>query len=331
MRRPLLSHLRRAGAAHQFHQFGHFRHAADIRSLDCQRAHRQRRQRHREIAAIESDDDVFSAFDQTIETEARALRGADQVNDRPGAASRKIDDLLRGIGGTAVDHMRRAGFFRGFTLGRVDVDNDGRVPAHLLMQSKTHQAKAAGANNHSRLGSQGRHFFQRAESRHARTGKRRGALGWQIADFKEIPRVRHDHVIGIAAVGEHPEALHRATEILLVAPTGVAGAATDPRMCEHARTDPNVFRIRPCRNDLADILVPERDGQRHAAVRETEPLAATEIEPAVGEMQIAVADSRCKHFKQNLRAFWLRRWLLVALQRLATNADLKHAHGSIPL
>jgi len=68
-------------------------------------------------------------------------------------------------------------------------------------------------------------------------------------------------------------------------------------MRKHARTDLDALRIRSGRHDLADILVPERHRQRHAAVGETEALAAAKIEPAIGEMQIAVADSRREHFE----------------------------------
>src|SRR6202030_271715 len=56
--------------------------------------------------------------------------------------------------------------------------------------------------------------------------------------------------------------------------------------------------------------------------------AAAEIEPTVGEMQVAVADARREHFEQHLAASWLWRRLLLELQRLAADAELKHAHGS---
>src|SRR6516165_3362734 len=140
--------------------------------------------------------------------------------------------------------------------------------------------------------------------------------------------MRHYHVIGIAAVGEHAEAFHCAAEILLTAPARAAGTAADPRMRNHPHTDLDALRVRSDRHHLANILVPERHWQLHAAFGETQALAAAKIEPAIGEMQIAMADARREHFKQHLRALRLRRRLLVAFQWLATDTELKHSHVS---
>ena len=138
--------------------------------------------------------------------------------------------------------------------------------------------------------------------------------------------MRHYHIIGVATIGEHSEAFHRAAEILLAAPTGAAGAAADPRMRKYARTDLDALRVRSNRHHLADILMPERHRQFHAALGETQPLPATKIEPAIGDMQVAVANARRQHFEQHLRARGLWRRRLVAFQRLTADAELKHAH-----
>ena len=97
-------------------------------------------------------------------------------------------------------------------------------------------------------------------------------------------------------------------------------------MRKHARTDLDALRVRSSRRHLADIFMPERHWQFHAAVGEAQALPAAKIEPAIGEVQVAVANARREHFEQHLRArgLWCR--LLVAFQRLATNAELKHAH-----
>src|SRR5260370_24664539 len=110
--------------------------------------------------------------------------------------------------------------------------------------------------------------------------------------------MRHYHIIGVATIGEHSEAFHRAAEILLAAPAGAAGAAADPRMRKHARTDLDALRVRSSRHHLADILLPERHRQFHAAVGEIPALPSAKIEPAIGEMQVAVADARRQHLYQ---------------------------------
>ncbi len=57
-----------------------------------------------------------------------------------------------------------------------------------------------------------------------------------------------------------------------------------------------------------------------------QPLAAAEIEIAVCQMQVAVADAGRQNLQQHLAAGRLWRGLFVELQRLAANADLEHAH-----
>src|SRR5579872_6936929 len=140
--------------------------------------------------------------------------------------------------------------------------------------------------------------------------------------------MRHHDVIGIAAIGKDAEAFHGAAEILLAAPARPARTAADPRIRNHARADRHAFGVRSNRHHLADILMPERQRQLHAAVGEAEPFAAAEIEPTVGEMQVAVADARRQHFEQHFAAGRLRHRLLFGLQRLAADAELKHAHRS---
>src|SRR5262249_1127193 len=87
--------------------------------------------------------------------------------------------------------------------------------------------------------------------------------------------MRHQDVIGIAAVRKYAEAFHGAAEILLAAPARPATAAADPRIRQHARADAHALGVRSGRHHLADILMAERDRQLHAAVGETKALAAT--------------------------------------------------------
>src|SRR6185295_12243940 len=68
----------------------------------------------------------------------------------------------------------------------------------------------------------------------------------------------------------------------------------------------------------------------HAAVLQAHALAAAEIEPAVGEMQIAVADAGGDDLQQHLGAGGRGRGIFVALKRLAADADLEATHGSSP-
>jgi hypothetical protein len=84
--------------------------------------------------------------------------------------------------------------------------------------------------------------------------------------------------------------------------------------------------VRAESHHLADILVAQRHRQFHAAVGKAHALTATEIKIAVREMQIAVADPGGQNLQQHFTAGWLRRGLLIELQRLPANADLEHSH-----
>ena len=77
--------------------------------------------------------------------------------------------------------------------------------------------------------------------------------------------------------------------------------------------DLDALGIRTDRHHLADILVAERDRQLHAAIGKAQLLAAAEIEPAVRQMKIAVADAGSEHFQQDLAALRLRGGLFVEL------------------
>ncbi len=115
-------------------------------------------------------------------------------------------------------------------------------------------------------------------------------------------------------------------EIVLVALARRASAAANPRIRQHALSDLDALGLGADSHHLADVLVPERHRQLHAAVLQAHPLAAAKIEIAVGEVQIAVADAGGENLQQDLGAGRLRRRRLVALERLAADADLEHAH-----
>ena len=89
----------------------------------------------------------------------------------------------------------------------------------------------------------------------------------------------------------------------------------------------------PDRHHLADVLVAERHRQLHAAIGEAHALAAAEIEIAVGEMQVAVADAGGQHLQQHLGAGRLgRRAARCSCSGCAAVADLEAAHcGCLPV
>ena len=172
-------------------------------------------------------------------------------------------------------------------------------------------------------------LLQRAEGGDARTGERRRALRRKIADVEQVARMRHHQEVGIAAIRKHAEAAHGAAKIFIAPLARLAGPAADPWMGKPPVAHLDAFRVGTEGDHLADVLVAERHRQLHAAVGEAHLLAAAEIEIPVRQMQIAVTDAGRQNFQQNFAAGRFRRGLFVELQRLATNADLEHAHWTL--
>jgi hypothetical protein len=171
-------------------------------------------------------------------------------------------------------------------------------------------------------------LLQRAVSGDAGTGERRHPLRRQVADVEQVARMRNHQVIAVAAGAEHADAAGLEAELLVAAPAHPALAAAHPRIDQPPVADLDALRRRTDRHHLADVLVPERHRQLHAALDDAEPLAAAEIEVAVGKVQIAVADAGRQHLQQHLAAGRLGRRPLGKLQRLAALADLKASHGA---
>src|SRR4249920_82754 len=103
--------------------------------------------------------------------------------------------------------------------------------------------------------------------------------------------MRNHQIVGVTAVGKNTQAAHGTAQIFLAALTWAAGAAADPRMRKPTIADFDALDVRTEGDDLANVFVTERDRKFHAAIRKAHPLAATQIEPAIGEVQIAVANA----------------------------------------
>src|SRR5262245_16518137 len=320
---------RQAGPPHKLYQFLHLRQTADVGSLNGQSPHWYWRQRDREISAIKTDDDVFTALDQAVIANPRALRRSDEIDHAPGAAFGHINDLLQGIGSTTVNHRRSPCFLCRIALDWINIDYDRAVAAHCLMQGAAHEPETAGANDYRRLGVQSRDLFQRAEGGDARASQRGGTFGRKIADVEQVARMRNHQIIRVSSVRKYAEAAHRAAKIFLAPLAGIAGPAPDPWMCEHPVTDLDSLGLRTKRDHFADILVAESNGQLHAPVGKAQALAAPEVKITLRQVQIAMADAGCQDLQQDFAAGRLRCWLFVELQGLAANTDLEHTHRTL--
>src|SRR4030081_2838685 len=103
------------------------------------------------------------------------------------------------VGPLAIEGGERAGLLGRFALARIDIDDDGALAAHRLQQRQRHQAETAGAENDDRGIEAGLDLLQGAVGGDARAGIRRRGHGIETVQIQEILRMRHRHVIGIAA------------------------------------------------------------------------------------------------------------------------------------
>jgi len=161
--------------------------------------------------------------------------------------------------------------------------------------------------------------------------------GIEPLEVEQIFRMRHRHVIGIAAVAIDAERirLDRA-HVLVAAETGRAFAAAEPGIGQRDVADleaalVGVLDVGAEGHDLADRLMPHRARQRHAAILERQRLASmAEVVAALPDVQVAVADAGGLDLDQHLRARRLRRRLIDLFQGGVEIDDLETLHRCSP-
>ncbi len=159
----------------------------------------------------------LAALGQAVEAELRGLGVADEIDHRADRAAGLLRQLLQRVGRAAVDGRERAGRLGGFALARIDIDHDGALAAHRLQERQRHQAEPAGAEDHDRGVEIGLDLLQRAVGGDAGTGIGRRGDGIEALQIQEILRMRHRHVIGIAAVAIDAERIRLDHAHVLVA------------------------------------------------------------------------------------------------------------------
>src|SRR6202790_1799734 len=215
--------------AYEIEQFLSLAEIADIAALDRHGLDRNQRQRPRRAAAEQADDDKLATFGQAVEPELRGLGVADQVDHGADRAAGFPGQLLQRVGGSAIDGGKRAGLLRGFPLARIDINDDGALAAHRFEQRQRHQAKTARTENDDRRVEGELDFLQRAVGGDAGARVRRGGDGIEALQVEEILWMRHDHVVGIAAIAIDAEGTGLDdAHVLVAAKTRLALAAAAP-------------------------------------------------------------------------------------------------------
>src|SRR5262249_14975809 len=135
--------------------------------------------------------------------------------------------------------------------------------------------------------------------------------------------MRDDHVIGIAAIGEHSETAWFETQILVAAAADRAFAAPDPWIGQQSVADRNALSVRAHCNHFADVLMPQCQRQLHAALGHDQFAAAAQVIIAIPDMKVGMTDAGGLYFQKHFSTRGLRRWLIDTLQRRSTFAHAK--------
>jgi len=146
---------------------------------------------------------------------------------------------------------------------------------------------------------------------------------------QQITTVRHDHVGAIAAGPSRAKGARIEAEQLLTSPTHRAFAATDPRVGDHLIADVDPRGLRTECGHFARDLVPHRERQMHAARFERDLLPPAQIEEAVPDMDVAMANPCRLDAQQHLLAFGLGIWIFPHFQRFAPFDDLHRTHAVV--
>src|SRR5438874_2811745 len=115
--------------------------------------------------------------------------------------------------------------------------------------------------------------------------------------------------------------------VVLAALAHDALSAPDPRIDEALVAHLHAPSARPERFDDAERLVAERERRDAAALLDVEALAAAQVEVALPDVQVGVADARAGDAYQHLAALRLGRLGEHLLQRLAVLDDLIADHA----
>ena len=318
--------------AHQRHQLLQLGKIADIGAADRDRAHRDRRDRQGRLAAEQADDDELTALGERVIAELHRRRCADAIDHGRGLAADRGLDLVERVGGRPVDRGDGTGLQCRRALGRIDVDQH-RPAAERLDQGRRHQAETAGADDHDRLTRQhvDRDLLERAVGRETGTGIGRHQRRIEIADVDQVACVRHQDLLGIAAMAMHAEKARGRTEILVAGQADRAFAAADPGVDQPDIADRDSGGVGPQGHDLADRLMAHGERQPDAAVLERQALAGAQIVAALPDMQIAVADSGRAHLEQHLGPGGRDRRIIMGRQWLTEFLDLVAPHCVSPL
>ena len=169
----------------------------------------------------------------------------------------------------------------------------------------------------------------RAEGGEPGAGVRAGEGHREIADREEIPGMRDEDVIAEPAGPGDAERLRLRAQMFPPRPAGAAAAAADPGIHHVPGSGVDDAGVRTARHDDAADLVSQRQRQG-PPLRQVQPPPAAQVEEAVLQVQVAVADAAGLGPDEHLGPDRLRRQRLDPFQGRAEPGELMADHGRPP-
>src|ERR1700722_1578327 len=291
-------------AAHQRQKLFGLRERPRQRPFDRHRAQRKHRDGGRVAAAEEAGDHDLATLGERADGKPERSLRADEIANAVDAAGRRQHGFARtGIGGIECSGGARGE--RSIALARIDVRYDRRGHIHGAGEPEPHRAAAAEPDQQqgAARGTVGEPL-ERGIGGEPRAHQGAAERWRQRRVIEEVTRVGDDDVARIAAIYHDAEMSRLGAEILVAVTARRANATTDPGI----DGDPAPRRdvgLRTRRLDHAGDLVAEGERQRTAGA-DVELLVGGELEEAVLDMQVRMADAAPLDAHQHFAALRLR-------------------------
>ena len=291
-------------------------------------ARRQQGQRNLQASAHQTHDHDDRALDGHRHGQGRGLATAHKINDAANGTARRRLQGCRGVGGAVVKNDIGPLRLGGLQFHRIDVGHHQAGPGHQAGRGQRRQAQTARAYQQNAVrGLHGWHFLQGAKGGQPRAGQRGGGMHIQRANVDQVAGVGHQHVLAEAAIGFGAQAaLGFAIGVAQVL-AGLADAAAYPGVDQHLATRPGGVHVGAHLGHAARDFMAQGHGNLGAILRGGQAFVAAQVEIAVAQMDVAVAQPGRLHLDQHLLALGHRLRHLARLQGLAPIHNLIALHG----
>src|SRR5690606_23645871 len=262
-----------------------------------------------QFPAEQPDLDQLATFANGLVAGRCGGRVVDEIDHGRHRFADRSDDLL--TQGVAAARNRDRGAELGgdpqILFGQVD-STDGAM-TQCPQRRDSRQSDTPCADDHDRIVGVGQvHLPDGGEGGQARACQRRRPAGVETRDINQVLLVRHQDVIGVAAVAGDADVAARGAIVVPVGGALTAVATTDPRVDQPQITRRGAGDVLADLLDRTDHLVTHDQRVGDPPIGQPEPPAAAEVVTALTQVGVGVADTGALDLEQDLvaRRAWRR-------------------------